>query len=117
MTLQKRLADIVGGANVLTEAADMKPYTVDWRKQYAGWKALEKLVFVDRLMASIAGKPPARPTGRQDYRITSIRTTLKRYYPEPGGRIRLQPANAQLEPLVVDEVEIRGVVIGVVRRY
>src|SRR5688572_14786460 len=35
MTLQKRLADIVGGANVLTEAADMKPYTVDWRKQYA----------------------------------------------------------------------------------
>ena len=35
MTLQKRLADIVGGANVLTEAADTKPYTVDWRKQYA----------------------------------------------------------------------------------
>ena len=35
MTLQKRLAAIVGGANVLTEAAEMKPYTVDWRKQYA----------------------------------------------------------------------------------
>ena len=43
--------------------------------------------------------------------------TLKRFYPEPDGRIRLQPANAALEPLVVDSVEIRGVVFGVVRRY
>ena len=43
--------------------------------------------------------------------------TLKRYYPEPDGRVRLQPANAALQPLVVDEVEIRGVVIGVIRRY
>ena len=43
--------------------------------------------------------------------------TLKRFYPEPDGRIRLQPANAALEPLLVDEVEIRGVVIGVIRRF
>lgn len=43
--------------------------------------------------------------------------TLKRFYPEPDGRIRLQPANAALEPLLVDEVEIRGIVIGVIRRY
>ena len=43
--------------------------------------------------------------------------TLKRFYPEADGRVRLQPANASLEPLVVDEVEIRGVVIGVIRRY
>lgn len=43
--------------------------------------------------------------------------TLKRYYPEPGGRVRLQPANASMQPLIVDEVEIRGVVIGVIRRY
>jgi len=43
--------------------------------------------------------------------------TLKRFYPEADGRVRLQPANASLEPLVVDEVEIRGVVIGVIRRF
>jgi FAD/FMN-containing dehydrogenase len=35
MTLQKRLADIVGAANVLTAPGDTKPYYVDWRKQYA----------------------------------------------------------------------------------
>jgi len=43
--------------------------------------------------------------------------TLKRYYREPDGRIRLQPANAALQPILVDEVELRGVVIGVVRRF
>ena len=36
MTLQKRLADIVGAAHVLTEAAHTKPYLTDWRKQYSG---------------------------------------------------------------------------------
>jgi repressor LexA len=43
--------------------------------------------------------------------------TLKRFYREPDGRIRLQPANAALQPLVVQDVELRGVVIGVIRRY
>lgn len=43
--------------------------------------------------------------------------TLKRFYPEPDGRIRLQPANSALEPIWTKEVEIRGVVIGVIRRY
>ena len=42
--------------------------------------------------------------------------TLKRFHPEPDGRIRLQPANAALEPLIVDELEVRGIVIGVIRR-
>lgn len=34
MTLQQRLADIVGAANVLTAPADTKPYFTDWRRQY-----------------------------------------------------------------------------------
>jgi FAD/FMN-containing dehydrogenase len=36
MTLQMRLADIVGAAHVLTEAAQTQPYLTDWRKQYSG---------------------------------------------------------------------------------
>ena len=31
-----RLAQIVGGSHVLTEASDTAPYCKDWRKQYAG---------------------------------------------------------------------------------
>ncbi len=30
---------------------------------------------------------------------------------------RLQPANEALEPIIVDQLEVRGVVVGVVRRY
>jgi FAD/FMN-containing dehydrogenase len=36
MSLQKRLADIVGASNVLTAPEDTKPYLTDWRKQYSG---------------------------------------------------------------------------------
>ena len=53
---------------------------LDWRKKYAGWKALDKLLFVDKLMASIAGKPPLRAGGRKLWKISAIRSTLKRYY-------------------------------------
>ena len=42
--------------------------------------------------------------------------TLKRFYRE-DGRGRLQPANATMQPIYADDVEIRGVVIGVVRKY
>ncbi len=45
--------------------------------------------------------------------------TLKRFYREPGGRVRLQPANAQMQPIVVPaaDVKIQGRVIGVLRKY
>jgi repressor LexA len=42
--------------------------------------------------------------------------TLKRCYRE-GASVRLQPANAAFVPVVVNDLEIRGVVIGVVRRF
>ena len=41
--------------------------------------------------------------------------TLKRFYRE-NGRFRLQPANPEYPPLLCDQVEIRGVVVGIVRR-
>ena len=46
-------------------------------------------------------------------------STLKRLYREPGGRIRLQPANARMEPIRVpaSDVSVQGRVIGVLRRY
>ena len=31
---------------------------LDWRTRYQGWKALQKLEYVDELMRSLAGKPP-----------------------------------------------------------
>jgi repressor LexA len=45
--------------------------------------------------------------------------TLKKLYRESGGRIRLQPANSQMDPIYVDAARMRvqGVVIGVLRKY
>ena len=44
--------------------------------------------------------------------------TLKKFYRE-NGHVRLQPANPAMTPLVVDaeRVQVRGVVIGVMRKY
>jgi repressor LexA len=45
--------------------------------------------------------------------------TVKKYYRETDGRIRLQPANPLMEPIYVPEerLQIRGVVVGLMRHY
>jgi repressor LexA len=45
--------------------------------------------------------------------------TLKKFYKEKDGKIRLQPANDNMDPIVVNsnQVKIQGVVTGIVRRY
>jgi len=44
--------------------------------------------------------------------------TLKKFYRD-GGRIRLQPANPAMQPILADpaQVQIQGVVVGVMRKY
>jgi repressor LexA len=43
--------------------------------------------------------------------------TLKRFYREPNGMIRLQPANAAMDPIFTSRVQLRGIVRGVIRRF
>jgi len=45
--------------------------------------------------------------------------TLKKFYRDPSGRIRLQPANAAMQPIFADpdQVQVQGVVVGVMRKY
>ena len=47
------------------------------------------------------------------------RVTLKKLYRESGGRVRLQPANAAMEPRYIEpeRCRVQGVVIGVLRKY
>lgn len=53
---------------------------LDWRARYKGWKALQKLEYLDELMQSLAGKPPASiPAYRpEDYDCLNVK--LKTYY-------------------------------------
>jgi repressor LexA len=50
--------------------------------------------------------------------INDNETTLKRIFYE-GGKIKLQPANAMLSPIIVEpeNIKIQGVVIGLLRKY
>lgn len=45
--------------------------------------------------------------------------TVKKLYRAPGGQVRLQPANPEMLPLIIggDQVRIRGVVVGVLRKF
>jgi len=45
--------------------------------------------------------------------------TVKKYYREDGGRIRLEPANVTMQPIFASEqdLQVRGVVVGLMRRY
>ena len=63
-----------------------------------------------------------RETARNGEQVVALldtgEATLKRFFKE-GSKIRLQPANATMEPRIVDanRVRIQGVVIGVLRTY
>jgi repressor LexA len=51
--------------------------------------------------------------------LNSNAATVKKFYRERDGRIRLQPANETMQPMYVHEndISIQGVVVGVLRRY
>ena len=51
--------------------------------------------------------------------LSGSETTLKRFYHEPGDKIRLQPANAALKPIIVpaNDVQIQGRLLAVLRKY
>ena len=65
----------------------------------------------------------SRKTARDGEMVIALlqgeRATLKKMYREGGGKVRLQPANARLKPIFVDQddLQVQGVVIGVLRRY
>jgi repressor LexA len=50
--------------------------------------------------------------------VRGSETTLKRFYLE-GSVVRLQPSNAEMEPIMVPagQVEVQGKVLGILRRY
>ncbi len=45
--------------------------------------------------------------------------TLKRFFREGDGRVRLQPANERMSPMFYpeDEVDVQGIVVGLMRKY
>jgi hypothetical protein len=53
---------------------------LDWRQKYRGWKALQKLEYVDELMRSLAGKSPLHQPAIRPSDYDCLNLKLKTYY-------------------------------------
>jgi repressor LexA len=62
-----------------------------------------------------------RETAKNGERVVALlpngESTLKTFFREPDGTIRLQPANPDFSPILVKDCTVQGVVLGVMRRY
>jgi hypothetical protein len=56
----------------------------NWREQYAGWPALQKLEYVDRVMHTIAREPPvvSAEVGAADLPVDAMHYTVEEHYRE-----------------------------------
>lgn len=53
---------------------------LDWRVRFKGWKALQKLEYVDELMRSLAGQPPPFQPEYRERDCNFLNIKLKTYY-------------------------------------
>ncbi|MEW5977069.1 MAG: putative zinc-binding metallopeptidase [Acidobacteriota bacterium] len=51
-----------------------------WRRRYRGWPALQKLEYLDELMAEIAGEPPLNKSRRRVEPASQLKLTLREHY-------------------------------------
>lgn len=67
----------------------------------------------------VHGKQAADPGEMVIALINGAEATVKRFYREAGGWVRLEPANAAMQPMRYHErdVLIQGVVVGVIRKF
>jgi repressor LexA len=67
----------------------------------------------------VVEKRPSADNGETVVAVVNGEATVKKLYRERGGKIRLQPANSRMDPIMVKEkeVEVRGVVVAVLRKY
>ncbi len=65
---------------------------LDWRRDYAGWEALEKLEYVDRVMGEVGEERPEVPlVTPDDLPVEAMDYTVEEHY--RGGDIPITPGN------------------------
>ncbi|MFH1310057.1 MAG: putative zinc-binding metallopeptidase [Candidatus Omnitrophota bacterium] len=53
---------------------------LNWHEKYKTWKALEKLLYVDKLMEKIGQRKPQVAKGKKHWCLSRLRISLKNYY-------------------------------------
>jgi hypothetical protein len=66
---------------------------LDWQREYAGWPALAKIEYVDRVMHEIAAQSPdvVQP-GEDDLPVEAMRYTVAQHYAESDDRVPIDDA-------------------------
>ena len=62
----------------------------------------------------IVAKQPVAENGDKEVALRGDSATVKAFYKE-SGHVRLQPENTSMDPIIVDDVQILGKVIGLFR--
>jgi hypothetical protein len=115
-----------------TFAVWLKPRS-DWRTRYAGWPALKKLEYVDRLMQEIGTRRPLRRNQRPVEPVHRLKQTLAEHYADKQQRYgadRPEFFDRDLKRLFSDAPEhranerawryvrrVRGEIINIVGRW
>ncbi|HEX8253272.1 MAG TPA: putative zinc-binding metallopeptidase [Thermoanaerobaculia bacterium] len=53
-----------------------------WQERYAGWAAIEKLQYVDRIAGDLGSAPPPRSVGQTDITSDEMEQTVEEFYQE-----------------------------------
>ncbi len=69
----------------------------DWRNRYAGWAALRKLLYVDRIAQDVGDREPLRSAGRTDITVDEMEQTIEEFY-----RARNVDESAMVRGLALD---------------
>ncbi len=70
-----------------------------WRHDYKGWRALQKLTYVDELMTELAGQAPSIKSRSRPDPIHRIKTTLREHYEAKRARHQIATARASDQDL------------------
>jgi Putative zinc-binding metallo-peptidase len=62
----------------------------DWAKRYQGWKALQKLEYVDALVKSLAGRPVPVTSRRVVEPLSSLKKTLREHYEQRTSKYGIE---------------------------
>ena len=52
----------------------------EWRRRYAGWTAMRKLEYVDRVANEVSDVPPSRATGETDVTVDEMEQTVEEMF-------------------------------------
>ena len=62
---------------------------LNWRKKYRGWRAMEKLQYMDRIARELGGADPARKRGAPDITVAEMEMTVAEFYRHSTEQIPL----------------------------